>query len=63
MLIASPSDLFLHVIAQEHIFWLGRAQWMRDIIERAAPVWQETDKGYGPFIAMRAFANEEAGFA
>lgn len=62
MLTASPTDLFLHVIAQEHIFWLGRAQWMRDIIERAAPAWQEADKGYGPFIAMRAFANEEAGY-
>ena len=62
MLSESPDDLFLHVLAQEQIFWLGEPQWMRDITERAAPAWTETHKDYGPLLSLRAFANEEAGY-
>jgi tetratricopeptide (TPR) repeat protein len=47
---------------QDEIFWLGKAQWMRDIAERAAPFWQETSADYGAFLSYRAFANEEAGY-
>lgn len=62
MLMESPADLFLHVTAQEQIFWMGQANWMRTIVERAAPAWRATDKDYGSFVALRAFANEEAGY-
>ncbi|MEE9334380.1 MAG: tetratricopeptide repeat protein [Granulosicoccaceae bacterium] len=58
----APDDLFLHVLAQEQIFWLGQPQWMRDIAERAAPAWAETHQDYGPLLSLRAFANEEAGY-
>ena len=62
MLSESPNDLFLHVLAQEQIFWLGEPQWMRDITERAAPAWIKTHKDYGPLLSLRAFSNEEAGY-
>lgn len=57
----SPRDLFLHTIIQEEIFWLGRSDWMREIVERAASAWKDTDVGYGEFLSLRSFANEEAG--
>jgi len=62
MLLESPTDPLLHQLAQEEIFWMGRADWMRDITERAAPAWQETSEHYGSFLSLRAFANEEAGY-
>jgi len=62
MLNAEPNNLFLHVLAQEKIFWLGEAQWMRDITERAAASWKKSSDDYGPLLSLRAFANEEAGF-
>ncbi len=62
MLRASPDNLFLHVLAQEQTFWVGEAQWMRDIVERAAPHWSKTHKDYGPLLSLRSFANEEAGY-
>lgn len=61
LLSESPDNLFLHTLAQEQIFWLGDAKWMRDITERAAPAWSESHKDYGPLLSLRAFANEEAG--
>ena len=65
MLIESPTDLYIHKVVQDEIFWLGKSSWMRDITEQAAPHWQ-TDSGdssdYGQFLSYRAFANEEAGF-
>ena len=61
ILLTAPTDLFVHTLAHEALFWLGRFDWMRDIAERAAPAWRETDEGYGPFLSLRAFANEEAG--
>ena len=58
----APDDLFLHVLVQEQTFWLGESQWMRGIVERAAPAWSETHQDYGPLLSLRAFANEEAGY-
>ncbi len=57
----SPCDLLVHQIIHEELFWLGRADWMRAITERAAPVWDKYSDDYGPFLSLRAFANEEAG--
>lgn len=62
LILASPDDLFLHMLAQEQTFWLGKPQWMREIIEASAPVWTEAHKDFGPFLSLRAFANEEAGY-
>jgi len=61
-LLECPTDLFAHVLLQEETFWLGQSRWMLDTIERAAPAWQQSDKDYGSFLALRAFANEEAGY-
>ena len=61
MLLDTPTDIYLHKIVQDEIFWLGKAQWMRDITERAAPFWNENSADYGAFLSYRAFANEEAG--
>lgn len=61
MLGESPDNLFLHVLAQEQIFWLGESRWMLDVVERAASHWKETHADYGPLLSLRAFANEEAG--
>jgi len=60
-LVACPTDLFAHVLFQEETFWLGQSQWMCNSIERAAPAWGQSDNDYGSFLALRAFANEEAG--
>jgi len=57
----APTDLFAHVLLQEETFWLGQSRWMLDTIERAAPAWSQSDKDYGAFLALRAFANEETG--
>ena len=57
----SPLDLLAHQIVHEEIFWTGQAHWMRNVIERAAPCWNSNLDGYGGFLALRAFANEEAG--
>jgi len=61
LLINSPKDLFAHVLVQDETFWLGQSHWMLGIVERAAPHWKTTDKDYGAFVSLRAFANEEAG--
>ncbi len=58
----SPTDLFVHQLIQDEVFWMGRSDWMRSITEKAAPAWRETMKGYGSFLSFRAFANEEAGY-
>ncbi len=57
-----PTDAYLQMLAQEETFWLGEAKWMHAITEQAAPHWKNTSKDYGPLLAIRAFANEEAGF-
>lgn len=62
LLLDSPDNLFLHLLAQEQTFWLGKPQWMRNLIEAAAPVWTEVHTDFGPFLSLRAFANEEAGY-
>lgn len=62
LLMASPDDLFLHVLAQEQTFWLGEPHWMRDLVESSAPAWHETHEDFGPLLSLRAFANEEAGY-
>ncbi len=58
----APTDLFVHQIVQEEVFWLGRFDWMREITEKAALAWKETSDGYGAFLSFRSFANEEAGY-
>ena len=56
-----PTDLLAHRLVQLELFWTGRAQWMLDIAERAAPCWSEDVEGYPTFLSCRAFSNEEAG--
>lgn len=56
-----PADLLAHRLVQFELFWNGRAAWMRDIIERAAPAWDEAVASYHQFLSCRAFSNEEAG--
>ena len=60
-LLSNPTDLFAHRIVQFELFWCGRAAWMRDLTELAAPAWSRDTPGYGMFLSCRAFANEEAG--
>jgi tetratricopeptide (TPR) repeat protein len=61
MLVNHPLDLFAHRLVQFELFWNGRAGWMRDIAERAAPAWDADVPGYGNFLSVRAFSNEECG--
>ena len=56
-----PTDLLAHRLVQYELFWNGRARWMLDIAERAAPYWGGDVEGYATFLSCRAFANEEAG--
>ena len=58
----NPTDLLVHQLLHESLFWLGQFDWMRDVIEKATPAWDETSADYDPFLALRAFANEEAGY-
>jgi tetratricopeptide (TPR) repeat protein len=58
----NPTDLLVHQLLHEGLFWLGQAHWMRDVIEKAIPSWDETSADYGPLLSLRAFANEEAGY-
>ena len=55
-----PTDLFAHRVAQFELFWNGRSDWMRDLVETASPHWSEDLPGYGDFLSCRAFSNEEA---
>ena len=61
MLAQNPTDLLAHRLVQFELFWNGRAAWMRDLIERAAPAWNKDLADYGGFLSARAFANEEGG--
>jgi len=61
LLVQNPKNLLVHQLLQEELFWMGRADWMRDVTDRAAPYWRSDDSGYGNFLSLRAFANEEAG--
>ncbi len=61
MLLEHPRDLFAHRLVQFELFWNGRSRWMRDIVERAAPQWDESVSDYGCFLSVRAFSNEECG--
>ena len=60
-LLRPPTDLLAHRLVQFELFWNGRAAWMLDIIERAAPHWSADVEGYGAYLSCRAFANEEYG--
>jgi len=57
----NPTDIMVHLIGQNEVFWLGRADWMRDLAEQAAPAWHDGIDGYSAFLAVRSFANEESG--
>jgi len=56
-----PTDLLAHRLVQYELFWNGRALWMLEIADRAAPYWSEDVEGYATFLSCRAFSNEEAG--
>ena len=56
-----PTDLLAHRLIQSELFWNGRARWMLNITEKAAPFWSEDVEGYASFLACRAFSSEEAG--
>ena len=61
MLAENPTDLLAHRLVQFELFWNGRAAWMRDIVERAVPAWNDEVTDYACFLSARAFANEEGG--
>jgi len=56
-----PTDLLVHRLAQFELFWSGESKWMRDLVERAAPAFNENTPDYAHFLAVRAFSNEEGG--
>lgn len=56
-----PTDILSHRLIQFELFWSGRSSWMYDVVERAASAWHDGVNGYGAFLSMRAFANEEYG--
>lgn len=56
-----PTDLLAQRLVQFELFWNGRADWMREITERAAPHWSAEVPDYGCFLSCRAFSSEEAG--
>ena len=57
----NPRDIVAHRLTQFELFWSGESIWMRDIVERAAPAWDEATPDFAHFQAVRAFSNEEAG--
>ena len=57
----NPTDILAHRLSQFELFWSGESRWMRDIVERAAPAWNENTLDFAQFQAVRAFSNEEAG--
>jgi|TARA_B100002003_G_scaffold120826_1_gene111515 tetratricopeptide (TPR) repeat protein len=61
MLADHPTDLLGHRLVQFELFWNGRAAWMREMVERAAPAWNKDLVDHGCFLSARSFANEEAG--
>jgi len=61
MLAKYPTDLLAHRLVQFEMFWNGRAGWMREISERAAPAWRHDMVDYGCFQSVRAFSFEESG--
>jgi hypothetical protein len=61
MLASHPEDLLGHRLVQFELFWNGRADWMCNIAERAAPAWSPALADFGCFQSVRAFSNEEAG--
>jgi len=56
-----PADLVAHRLFQFELFWSGESKWMRDVVERAAPIWNDKSPDFGHFQAVRAFSNEEGG--
>ena len=58
---AHPHDLFALRLAQFELFWIGEVEWMRDISERAAPMWSADHQDYAAFLSIRAFGLEEVG--
>ena len=56
-----PADLVAHRLFQFELFWSGESKWMRDVVERAAPIWNDKSPDFGHFQAVRAFSNEESG--
>ncbi len=55
-----PTDLLGHRLVQQEYFWMGHADNMRDIVERAAPAFEDDTPDYSLYLACRAFSNEEA---
>lgn len=55
-----PTDLFAHRLIQMELFWMGEAERMRDVAERAAPAWSAEVPGHSLFLSVRSFSREEA---
>ncbi|MCP5152197.1 MAG: hypothetical protein H6982_15680 [Chromatiales bacterium] len=60
-LATNPTDLFAHRLAQQELFWMGEARWMRDVASRAMPAWSPSHDDYSGFLSVYAFSHEEAG--
>jgi tetratricopeptide (TPR) repeat protein len=56
-----PFDLLALRMAHFNYFWSGEAAAMLDSVMRTAPAWSADIPGYGTWLAMRAFGQEEMG--
>ena len=59
--IAQPHDLLAIKLQHFTLFWMGRPEHMRDVINRVMPQWQHGMPGYANLMGMHAFALEELG--
>jgi tetratricopeptide (TPR) repeat protein len=56
-----PHDVLAFRLHHFNAFWLGRADIMRDAVDKVLPAWNPALPGYGSLLACRAFAHEECG--
>lgn len=61
ILAVHPLDLVALRLAHFSYFWRGEARAMRDSVLRTEPAWSSTVPGYGTWLAMAAFGQEECG--
>ena len=61
ILFCHPRDLLALKLQHFSLFWLGRADHMRDAAARVLPAWSEDLPGYAQVLGMYAFGLEETG--
>jgi tetratricopeptide (TPR) repeat protein len=61
ILFGEPRDILALKLQHFSLFWLGRAQHMRDAAARVLPAWDDTMTGHAQVLGMYAFGLEETG--